>query len=110
MALHDFHSAVRTWFERSFPSTTAVQEQAWPAIATGKNVLVAAPTGSGKTLTAFLWAIETHTKAEDVAPEGEALRDVCNLQLRDEAGASVCVSHQSPEALGRKEQRLPCQS
>jgi ATP-dependent Lhr-like helicase len=35
-----------------------VQQQAWPAIAAGKNVLVAAPTGSGKTLTAFLWAID----------------------------------------------------
>src|SRR5262245_56324664 len=58
MALHDFHPAVRAWFERSFPSATSVQQQAWPAIAAGKNVLVAAPTGSGKTLTAFLWAID----------------------------------------------------
>ncbi len=58
MPLHDFHPAVRTWFERSFPSATPVQQQAWPAIAAGKNVLVAAPTGSGKTLTAFLWAID----------------------------------------------------
>ena len=58
MPLHDFHPAVRTWFDRSFPSATAVQQQAWPAIAQGKNVLVAAPTGSGKTLTAFLWAID----------------------------------------------------
>lgn len=58
MPLHDFHPAVRTWFERSFPGATPVQQQAWPAIAAGKNVLVAAPTGSGKTLTAFLWAID----------------------------------------------------
>src|SRR5690606_21118533 len=58
MPLHPFHPAVRTWFERSFPAPTAVQAQAWPAIASGKHVLVAAPTGSGKTLTAFLWAID----------------------------------------------------
>lgn len=58
MPLHLFHPAVRTWFERSFPGATPVQQQAWPAIAAGKNVLVAAPTGSGKTLTAFLWAID----------------------------------------------------
>ncbi len=58
MPLHAFHPAVRTWFERSFPGATPVQQRAWPAIAAGKNVLVAAPTGSGKTLTAFLWAID----------------------------------------------------
>ncbi len=58
MPLHDFHPAVRAWFEKNFPSPTPVQQQAWPAIAAGKNVLVAAPTGSGKTLTAFLWAID----------------------------------------------------
>ncbi len=58
MPLHLFHPAVRAWFERSFPGATPVQQQAWPAIAAGKNVLVAAPTGSGKTLTAFLWAID----------------------------------------------------
>lgn len=58
MPLHQFHPAVRTWFEQNFPAPTEVQAQAWPAIASGKNVLVAAPTGSGKTLTAFLWAID----------------------------------------------------
>ncbi|MEO8734039.1 MAG: DEAD/DEAH box helicase, partial [Flavobacteriales bacterium] len=58
MSLSQFHPAVRTWFERNFPKPTEVQAKAWPAIASGKNVLVAAPTGSGKTLTAFLWAID----------------------------------------------------
>jgi len=58
MSLHDLHPAVRTWFEQNFPTPTPVQQQAWPAIAAGKNVLVAAPTGSGKTLAAFLWAID----------------------------------------------------
>ncbi|HOP45145.1 MAG TPA: DEAD/DEAH box helicase, partial [Flavobacteriales bacterium] len=56
--LHDFHPAVRAWFGKNFPAPTPVQQKAWPAIAAGKNVLVAAPTGSGKTLTAFLWAID----------------------------------------------------
>ena len=53
-----FHPAVRAWFERAFPGPTAAQIQAWPAIAAGRNTLVAAPTGSGKTLTAFLAAID----------------------------------------------------
>jgi ATP-dependent Lhr-like helicase len=37
---------------------TEVQAQAWPVIAAGQHVLVSAPTGSGKTLTAFLWALD----------------------------------------------------
>ena len=35
-----------------------VQDRAWPAIATGRHVLLTAPTGSGKTLAAFLWALD----------------------------------------------------
>lgn len=49
-----FHPAVRTWFQRRFPTVTAAQAQAWPLIRRGQSLLVAAPTGSGKTLTAFL--------------------------------------------------------
>ncbi|WP_442112499.1 DEAD/DEAH box helicase [Pseudomonas sp. NUPR-001] len=52
--LQAFHPAVRTWFQRRFPSVTAAQAQAWPLIRDGQSLLVAAPTGSGKTLTAFL--------------------------------------------------------
>ena len=54
-----FHPAVAAWFCQTFPAPTPAQAQAWPAIARGEDVLVAAPTGSGKTLTAFLWAINT---------------------------------------------------
>src|SRR6478672_754339 len=58
-ALSAFHPAVRAWFVGAFPGPTEAQSQAWPAIRSGRNTLVAAPTGSGKTLTAFLSAIET---------------------------------------------------
>ena len=44
-ALEDFHPAVRSWFEGRFGTATPAQEQAWPALKQGKNVLVAAPTG-----------------------------------------------------------------
>ncbi|MEO6227408.1 MAG: DEAD/DEAH box helicase, partial [Thermomonas sp.] len=57
-ALDAFHPAVAEWFAGRFPAPTDAQCQAWPAIANGCNVLVAAPTGSGKTLTAFLAAID----------------------------------------------------
>jgi ATP-dependent Lhr-like helicase len=53
-----FHPAVRRWFERSFVEPTAPQRLAWPAIAAGRDVLIAAPTGSGKTFAAFLAAID----------------------------------------------------
>ncbi len=54
----DFHPAVATWFARTFPGPTAAQEAAWPQIQSGRHTLVAAPTGSGKTLTAFMAAID----------------------------------------------------
>src|SRR6267154_700890 len=53
-----FHPAVADWFDRKFAAPTRAQAQAWPAIQSGKHVLIAAPTGSGKTLAAFLAAID----------------------------------------------------
>ncbi|MDR0475438.1 MAG: DEAD/DEAH box helicase, partial [Treponema sp.] len=52
-----FDPLVSTWFTESFGKATAVQEEAWPLIAQGRDVLAIAPTGSGKTLTAFLSAL-----------------------------------------------------
>ena len=56
--LEAFHPAVAAWFRRSFAAPTAAQAAAWPSIRAGQHTLVAAPTGSGKTLTAFLAAID----------------------------------------------------
>ena len=57
-----FSPATRAWFERTFDAPTPPQELGWPAIATGAHVLIQAPTGSGKTLTAFLYAIDRLTR------------------------------------------------
>jgi ATP-dependent Lhr-like helicase len=55
-----FHPAVREWFTSRFPDgPTEPQAAAWPLIATGRDVLVASPTGTGKTLTGFLLAIDS---------------------------------------------------
>ena len=58
MPLQAFHPAVSAWFDATFPAPTAAQARAWPQIRAGQHTLVAAPTGSGKTLTAFLAAID----------------------------------------------------
>ena len=53
-----FHPAVQGWFRRAFAAPTPAQTAAWPSIRAGRSTLVAAPTGSGKTLTAFLAALD----------------------------------------------------
>lgn len=53
-SLNLFHPLTRDWFSRALGSPTQVQEEAWPAIASGAHTLVSAPTGTGKTLSAFL--------------------------------------------------------
>ena len=53
-----FHPAVTAWFSRTFPAPTPAQSAAWPTIRARRDTLVAAPTGSGKTLTAFLAALD----------------------------------------------------
>jgi ATP-dependent Lhr-like helicase len=56
--LESFHPAVAAWFTRTFAAPTPAQEQAWPSIQADRHVLIAAPTGSGKTFAAFLAAID----------------------------------------------------
>ncbi|MCU1508719.1 MAG: box helicase [Glaciihabitans sp.] len=56
--LDRFSPATREWFTGAFPEPTLAQLGAWEAISGGANALVVAPTGSGKTLSAFLWSID----------------------------------------------------
>ena len=48
------HPWVRQWFDENFDDFTPAQKQAIVEIHNKKNILISSPTGSGKTLTAFL--------------------------------------------------------
>ncbi len=56
--LAQFSEPTRAWFEAAFAEPTAAQAGAWAAIRAGRHALVVAPTGSGKTLSAFLWSLD----------------------------------------------------
>jgi ATP-dependent Lhr-like helicase len=68
-----FHPTVARWFADRVGEPTAPQREGWPAIAGGGHVLIAAPTGTGKTLAAFLWALD------GLLRQGEALADATTV-------------------------------
>src|SRR5262245_10395438 len=58
MPLTPFHPAIQRWFDERVGRPSAPQIEGWPAIRSGRHTLIAAPTGTGKTFAAFLWAID----------------------------------------------------
>src|SRR3954467_6645914 len=70
--LDRFSAATRAWFTGAFAAPTAAQAGAWEAIAQGRDTLVVAPTGSGKTLSAFLWSLDR--LASNPPPDDPKLR------------------------------------
>src|SRR5262245_5037879 len=58
MSLQDFHPVIAEWFSKRFANPTEPQALGWPTIRERRDTLIAAPTGSGKTLTAFLASID----------------------------------------------------
>jgi ATP-dependent helicase Lhr and Lhr-like helicase len=67
--LDRFTPATQDWFRGAFTAPTPAQAGAWEAISAGKHALVVAPTGSGKTLSAFLWAIDSVFRERADLPE-----------------------------------------
>ena len=93
MPLAAFHPAVRRWFSERLGEPTAAQRQGWPSIASGKHTLIAAPTGSGKTLTAFLWAIDQLLRQGDALPEQTQVLYVSPLKA---LGNDIRINLQQP--------------
>ena len=60
-----FRKETAKWFFQALGEPTPVQKEAWPCIAAGEHVLVSAPTGTGKTLSAFLVFLEQMMRQAD---------------------------------------------
>ena len=65
-----FSEPTRAWFTSAFAAPTAPQTEGWPAIAAGDHTLVCSPTGTGKTLAAFLWAIDRLMSQDAAVSDG----------------------------------------
>ena len=81
--LDRFGPATQDWFRGAFSGPTTAQKGAWESVASGRNALVVAPTGSGKTLSAFLFAIdrvfrEKAPEAPDATPPRRGAKKTAN--------------------------------
>ena len=96
--LERFGPATQDWFRGAFPQPTDAQIGAWDAISHGRHALVVAPTGSGKTLSAFLWAIDRVFREKDAAPRRPPAG---RRQTTDAAASPTRILYISPlKALG----------
>jgi ATP-dependent Lhr-like helicase len=93
-SLELFQPAVRAWFRDVFEKPTRPQAMGWPAIARGQSTLILAPTGTGKTLAAFLWSLNRLM----FAPAPEELRRCRTLYISPIKALAVDVERnlQSP--------------
>ena len=82
-ALELLSGPVRAWFEETFPQgPIPAQQFAWPVIAAGEHVLLVSPTGTGKTLAAFLAILDRLFRALETGALGRGVRCVYVSPLR----------------------------
>jgi ATP-dependent Lhr-like helicase len=75
--------SVRDWFAATFPDgPTPAQRLAWPIVASGENLLLVSPTGTGKTLAAFLEVLDALHAEHAAGTLSEGLRCVYVSPLR----------------------------
>ncbi|MDA1231671.1 MAG: DEAD/DEAH box helicase, partial [Planctomycetota bacterium] len=82
MSLQLFHPVISEWFQSRFAGPTEPQVEGWPHIHAGRDILIAAPTGSGKTLTAFLSAIDRLLRLAETCELPDEIRVVYVSPLR----------------------------
>ncbi len=82
MSLQLFHPLIIQWFQSRFTAPTEPQVESWPHIQQRRDILVAAPTGSGKTLTAFLSAIDLLLRLAEAGELEDEIRVVYVSPLR----------------------------
>jgi ATP-dependent Lhr-like helicase len=58
MSLEHFHPTIQRWFSGRFGQPTEPQIEGWRRIRSGHHTLISAPTGTGKTIAGYLWAID----------------------------------------------------
>src|SRR5256885_321982 len=103
MPLSGFHPAVTRWFGERFSAPTEPQRHAWPVIQAGRDALIAAPTGSGKTFAAFLAAIDSLVRQGLDGP----LPDETHAVARAKRGSPLALSLERLDRLaGRRLQRI----
>ena len=97
--LASFHPAVAEWFRRKFPhGPTAPQLEGWPAISAGSNTLIAAPTGTGKTLSAFLVTIDRFYRAAEAGARDELATEVVYVSPLKALAVDIHLNLETPLA------------
>jgi ATP-dependent Lhr-like helicase len=99
-----FHPVTRAWFREALGEPTAPQRLGWPAIARGESTLILAPTGTGKTLTAFLWCLDRLMFASDGSEPGCRVVYISPLKaLAVDVERNLRVPLAGMEAIARRE-------
>src|SRR5215213_1357181 len=70
------------WFCRKYGEPTPAQAAAWPRIDAGEDVLVASPTGTGKTFAAFLGVIDALAEMHDAGQLQDSIHCIYVSPLR----------------------------
>jgi ATP-dependent Lhr-like helicase len=73
---------IHDWFARRHGQPTPIQAAAWPVIAAGRHVLIVSPTGTGKTLAAFLGVLDALNREHASGQLRESLRCLYVSPLR----------------------------